>query len=125
MTTCTSIQPAGSRVKPASKLVLAAIAGGFVGAMCLGTASATTAYDNVPTLAIRYSDTDLATDSGAHTLYRRIVSAAEKACPPVRTGTLVVSGAVRQCREQMIDLTIRKIDSPVLAAVRASESKNS
>jgi len=125
MTIYTCIRPLGSRAKLASsKFVLAAIASGFVGAMCLGTASATTAYDDVPTLVIRYSDTDLATDSGAHVLYRRIVSAAEKACPPVLSGTWTVSPAIRQCREQMVDLTIRKINNPVLAAVRASEWKN-
>jgi len=125
MTIHTCNLPLRSRAKLASsKFLTAAIAGGFIAAMCLGTASAGTAYNDPPTLAIRYDDTDLATDRGVHVLYRRIVSAAEKACPPALSGTWAVSAAIRDCRQQMIDLTVRKINSPVLAAVRASESKN-
>ena len=106
-----------------NKFLPAAVAGLFVGAMCLGTASATTPYADVPTLAIRYSTADLATDGGVHVLYRRIVSAAEQACPPPPSGSWAVSAGIRDCRRQMIDLAVRKINSPVLAAVRAGEAK--
>jgi UrcA family protein len=120
MTTFTAARPAASR----AKFALLMITGGLVGALGVGAINAASVDSDGPSVAIRYSAADLANDDTVRALYHRIVKAAEQVCPQVQTGTMLVSAAVRQCREQAVEHTVQKINDPRLAALHASGSKN-
>jgi UrcA family protein len=121
MTTFTTARPAISR----AKFALLMITGGFVGAMGVGASSVAAVEGDAPTLAIHYTEADFANESSVRALYHRIVHAAEQACPQVQTGTRLLHTAGQQCRKQVIDQAVQKINNPRLAAVRAGDSKNS
>jgi UrcA family protein len=99
--------------------------GGFAGVAAAGTAGASPASSDVPALAVRFSADMLATDSGAHALYRRLAQAAEQVCPPQPTESRIVPEAVVKCREQAITAAVNKIHNQRLAAVHAAASSKS
>ena len=110
--------------KLASKLLLL---GGLAGLAAAGTAGAadtagTSTYDGL-TLVVRYDADMLATDGGARSLYRRLTRAAEQVCPNT-SYSLLVSQAVRECRQQAVASAVSKIHNQRLAAVYAASSKS-
>jgi UrcA family protein len=98
------------------------VLGGILGAASIGTANAATADDNVPSVAVRYNQQSLDSESGARVLYRRIVNAATEVCPN-DTASHFVAPAVRQCREESIARAVFQINSPKLVAVYTTASK--
>jgi UrcA family protein len=99
--------------------------GGFAGVAAAGAAGASPASSDAPALAVRFSADMLATDSGAHALYRRLAQAAEQVCPPQPTESRIVPEAVVKCREQAITAAVNKIHNQRLAAVHAAASSKS
>ena len=77
----------------APKVTLAMILCGIVsaaGMAAAGAASAATQDGDVPSKAVRYDSASLLTDTGAHVVYRKIVSAAEAVCP-ANPGSMILS----------------------------------
>ena len=85
--------------------------------MFAGHANAETS--DVPSVTVRYDDLDLATKQGAHTLYRRIVAAAEKVCPDYQTRDLGRITRAQSCRAAAISRAVRQVNSPQLAVIYA------
>jgi UrcA family protein len=109
----------GSRPKITLLMVLC----GIVSAASVGAVSAATS-DEVPGISLQYDPQSLATDSGARMVYRQIVAAAERACPEVSTGSLLVSNVTKECRKQLIARTVRQINNPRLVEVYSASSKS-
>ena len=105
----------------APKVTLAMILCGIVSAAGMAAASAATQDGDVPSQAVKYDSASLLTDTGAHVVYRKIVSAAEAVCP-ANPGSIILSGAVQACRAQAIAAAVRKIDNSRLAAIHDSAS---
>lgn len=91
-------------------------------AASIGAANAAGTDDGVPTVALRYSPKSLETESGARTLYRRIVNAAAEVCPNYGNPHFVPA-VVRKCREESVERAVLKINSPNLVAVHTANSK--
>jgi UrcA family protein len=106
---------------PRLKLTLVAL-GGILAAASIGIPNAVAADDSVPSIAVRYDPRSLESESGARTLYRRIVHAAAAVCPN-DSNPHFVSAAVLQCRKESIARAVFQINSPKLVAVHASASK--
>ena len=64
-----------------SKITMAMIACGIVGAAFIGAANAATPDDDVARVTVRYNPQSLETESGARALYSQLVNAAAEACP--------------------------------------------
>lgn len=114
---------AGSRTKSALLLL-----GGFVGVMGVmgvGAASAASPGGDVPSVVVKYSDQSLTTDGGVKELYHRIVHAAKQVCPEASVRDFEARRQIEQCRDQAVARAIRKIDNSRLAALHATNSKNS
>src|SRR5271167_1643700 len=87
----------------------------LIGGMAVGAAGAAAAADNdVNTAVVRYSTVDLATDSGVHTLYRRIEPA----------GSRLPNEAVIRCRKEAVAGAVEKIHNQRLAALDAAGKKS-
>jgi UrcA family protein len=99
-------------------LILLGSIAGLIGA---GAASA----QDVPSVTVKYSEQNLATDAGANELYHRIVRAAKQACPEASIRDLKAVREVEACRNQAIARAVNKIDNSRLAAAYATHSKNS
>jgi UrcA family protein len=115
--------PAETTVRvPLPKVTIAMILCGIVSAAGIGAASAATAPDDdVPSVVVKYQPAALLTDSGARTVYRKIVSAAEQVCPQ-NPDSRILNEAVRQCRAQSITRAVMKINNSKLAAIHDSAS---
>jgi len=107
----------------APKVTIAMILCGIVSAAGIGAASAAVPDEDAPSVVVKYQPENLLTDSGARTVYRKIVIAAELVCPQP-SGSPLVSGAVRECRAQSIARAVTKINSSKLAAIHDSASRN-
>jgi UrcA family protein len=107
------------------KVTLLMVLCGVVGGMTAQAASAATpADDDLPRLVVRFPADTLGTDSGAKTVYRRLVRAAEEVCPAVSSASPFVNTAVQACRDQAIARAVHQIGSPRLAALHAASSKS-
>ncbi len=106
----------------APKITLAMILCGIVSAAGMAAASAATQEANVPSLVVKYDPASLLTDAGAHTVYRKIVAAAEEVCP-ANSGSVILSAAVHQCRAQSIARAVMEINNSRLAAIHDSASR--
>lgn len=96
---------------------------GIVSAAGIGAASAAASDEDAPSVVVKYRSENLLTDSGARTVYRKIVSAAEQVCPQ-NPGSRIPSQAVRECRVQSIARAVMKINNSKLAAIHDSASRN-
>lgn len=120
MNTLTTTRRAG----PRSRLALLMLAGGIVGALGAGTASAAAAEIDVPSLVVRYSNLSLATDDGVSTLYRRLVFAAKEVCPEQPFRSLRAQTMVQECRAHAVSRAVEQIHNTRLAELHATSSKN-
>jgi UrcA family protein len=111
-----------SAARPRARLTLL-IAGAVGCVMAAGAASAGAVGAENPSRVVQYSPESLATDSGVHALYRRIVSAADAVCPQPSSFRWV-SDAVQACRQQAIARAVQQINNPHLAALYAGSSKS-
>jgi len=109
--------------RPAVTLLM--ILCGIAGVAGAGAVGAATSEDAVPRHVVKYNPQALDTDKGAKAVYRRLVMAAEEVCPQSPSGSLMVNGAVEQCREQAVARAVREINNPRLAAIGGSREKTS
>jgi UrcA family protein len=120
MSTFVTTRAAGSRFK----FALLMLAGSLGCAMTLGTASAATVDNDVPSLVVRYNSETLATEDGVQLLYRRIIGAANRVCPDESIRDLGAAARVRQCRAQAVARAVQHIGNSRLAALYATSSKS-
>ncbi len=104
------------------KITIAMMLCGIVSAAGIGAASAAVPDDDVQSVVVKYQPASLLTDIGAHSVYRRIVAAAEQVCPQ-SAGSRLISPIVQQCRAQAIARAVVKINDPRLAAVHDGASR--
>ncbi|MGO9934620.1 MAG: UrcA family protein [Steroidobacteraceae bacterium] len=107
-------------IRIATKLLLA----GGCAVAAASAAVASPADSDVPAVVIHYSTASLATDSGLHTLYRRLEMAAEKVCVIEPVGSRLPDAAVLKCRKEAIAGAIERINNPRLAAMNAANTKS-
>jgi UrcA family protein len=120
MSTSVTTRAAGLRFK----FALLMLTGSLGCAMAVGTASAATVDNDVPSLVVRYNPETLATDNGVQLLYRRIVGAAKQVCPDESIRDLGAGARVKQCRAQAVARAIQHIGNSRLAALDANSSKS-
>jgi UrcA family protein len=89
-------------------------------AACLAVGALGTARAAGPSIAVRYTGQDLATEEGSQALYARIEAAARAVCPVDDIRDLRAVAAARACRKQAIEQAVRSVDNPKLAAVYAA-----
>jgi UrcA family protein len=104
------------------RITLMMVLCGIVTASSVGAVSAATTDDDVPRISVKFDPQSLNTDSGARTLYRRIVKAAEIVCPAPSDSRLVAT-VVQQCRNAAIARAVQAINDPRLAAISAVHLK--
>ncbi|MGH8137403.1 MAG: UrcA family protein [Steroidobacteraceae bacterium] len=91
--------------------------------LAAGTASASRASDELPSVTVKYGDLDLSTTAGATALYGRIKRAARTVCgmdsiqPEER-----VYGNWKPCYNQAIATAVTKVNSPMLTAVHGGKA---
>lgn len=105
------------------KVTIAMLFCGIVSAAGIGAASAAVSDQDVPSVVVKFRPENLLTDSGARTVYRKIVLAAEQVCPQ-SIGSAVQSPAVLQCRAESVTRAVMKINNSKLAAIHESASRN-
>jgi len=93
-----------------SKLTLAAFAAAGFAAAISAPASAEQS-DQTRVTAVRYSDLDLASESGQRAMQRRIELAAREVCgvDELATGTRIVSSSARTCYAQTLENLSREV----------------
>jgi UrcA family protein len=106
------------------KITLMMLLCGLVSAASIGAPSAAAGGDDVPSIAVKFSQESLVTDAGARQLYRRLIAAAEEVCPNNSVGHRWVTDEVTQCRKQAVARAVYQINSPRLAALYAGSSKS-
>ena len=99
--------------------------GGLAGLAVAGTAGASTARIDAPSMVVQYSAAALATDSGTRALYRRLALAAEQVCPLQTTNMHFLSEVVLKCRQEALTAAVGKIHNQRLAALHASRMTKS
>jgi len=88
----------------------------------LSAASAAT-VDEVPSVIVKYGDLNLGTDAGVHTLYGRLVRAADRVCRVEFNGDLHTRQRTLECREAAIARAVSAVGNPRLVALRAVHSR--
>lgn len=78
------------------------------------------AASDVPSIAVRYGDLNLATAEGNRVLLRRIVAAASKVCPANSPGSKLARN--RSCMEEAIARAVSDTKSPQLAELQAARA---
>jgi UrcA family protein len=97
---------------------------GCVLGMGSSMAHAATTADDVPSVAVQYSASDLSSDEGARNLYRRIATAAQAVCPNADPRDLDAFAVSKSCQSEAIARAIHDVRSPRLAAVSATRGHN-
>jgi UrcA family protein len=97
----------------------------FVGVVASGAAGAAVSDDFVPHVTVKFSPAMLATEDGARAVYRRIVKAADRACPDTTTGSRILNESVRQCRQQAVARAVQQVNNAELAQIYSSSTKHS
>jgi UrcA family protein len=105
------------------KVTIAMLFCGIVSAAGIGAASAAVSDEDVPSVVVKFRPENLLTDSGARTVYRKIVLAAVQVCPQ-SVGSAVQSPAVMQCRAESITRAVMKINNSKLAAIHESATRS-
>ncbi len=119
-----NIVTAGHVTVSRPKITLMMLMCGIVSAACVGAVSAATTEDDAMSVTVHFSAQSLDTDSGARSVYHQLVRAAAEVCPQ-DSSSLLISAAVRQCREESVARAVYKIHNERLAAVYAANTKNS
>jgi len=77
---------------------------------------------DVPTVSVKYSDLNLATEHGSRVLYNRLETAAQRVCPRVGYVTeLRRNRDARDCITASVERAAKQIQSPKFAEVAASK----
>jgi len=107
-----------------SKITIAMIVCGILGAAFIGAASAAAVDDDAMHITIRYNPQSLDTESGARALYSRLIQAAAEVCPPSSDSPHWMTRQVRECREQALARAVFQVNNPKLAAIYAANSRS-
>ena len=76
--------------------------------------------DQPLTKLVRFTDLDLNTPAGVHTLYHRLERAAREVCLPAeRSGSLFATPAYVNCTTHALLTAVRDVDRPLLTAYYA------
>ncbi len=75
-----------------------------------------------PSQVVRYSDLDLSTAAGIHTLYSRIQDASWRVCRQVAPPQNATRIENLKCRETLIDVAVSEVNKPELTALRTGKS---
>ena len=80
----------------------------------------------LPSVKVTYSDLNLASDKGANTLYRRIVSAAHQVCgaDEVDIRDLATLAQTQSCERQAIAHAVDAVHSPRLASAYSAHLRH-
>ena len=102
-------------------IALAAVIGG--GALAPAGALAGDRDSSHPREVVSYADLDIGTVEGAKALYDRIQRASAKIChhyhPPHHLGGAM---AHYRCRQELVDMTVDDVKSPMLSAIHENRS---
>jgi UrcA family protein len=91
----------------------------------LGSAQALAAPPaGAPSVTVGYSDLDLSTAAGAHTLYHRIKGAARDVCGSEGRSVLEVN-LWRRCVQSAIADAVGAVDSPLVTSVYTGRTRES
>jgi UrcA family protein len=85
-------------------------------------AHATPATEGVPSVAVKYSALDLATDDGAGRLFTRIATAAQAVCPDASPRNLSAYAHSKMCQSEVIARAVHDVRSARLAAVYSAHA---
>ena len=109
-----------------SSAALSALAACLVLAPGLASAAdlAPTRTDGPPSITVRYTDLNLATEDGTTVLYARLVAAAPNVCAVSDIRNLRQVAAAEDCRQQAIANAVRDVHNPRLAAVYAAHLRH-
>ncbi len=105
------------------KITLLMLLCGLVLSGTAGAAQATAPERDAPHLTVQFLRSSLATDEGARTVYKRIVSAAESVCP-LQSGSRFVTESIQACREEAIARAVHEIGNTRLAALHATSANH-
>jgi len=107
-----------------TRIVAAAIVALIVGASA-AFAQPPMSQDDIPKVAVTYSDLNLATAEGSTVLYRRLVAAARQVCPQTDDSLLAMrmNREAERCVADAVERAVQKIRNPKFAEVAASYSR--
>ena len=104
-----------ARIVAATIVIIAVVAG-----VPASHAEDVATRSDVPSIAVKYSDLNLATEEGARILYRRLEAAATKVCPEIGYVTeLRQNREARQCIAASVEGAAKQIQSAQFAKVVA------
>ncbi len=79
---------------------------------------------NAPSVAVNYSDLNIASNEGSHVLYARLVAAAQRVCPAGGNLAELRHNRDRQrCISTAVERAVREVKSPQFAQVAASRMR--
>lgn len=98
--------------------------GGLAGLAAAGAAGAAPPAADGPGIVVKFNSDMLATESGTRALYRRLESAAERACP-IASNTRLVNERVQKCRQEALTAAVNQIHNQRLAELHAAANPKS
>jgi UrcA family protein len=106
-------------VRPIAALFLSVLTASAL----VGGASAATAEDEAgPSITVKYSRADLATEKGAEILYARLKRAAKLVCPETEYRDLVRFIRAKGCYETALANAVERVKQPRLTALHAQQT---
>lgn len=103
-------------------LAAALVAIAVIGGIPMSHAEEVADSSDVPAISVKYSDLNLATESGSRILYRRLEAAAKHVCPDIGYVTeLRQNREARQCIAAAVERAAKQIPSAQFAEVAGSK----
>ena len=78
----------------------------------------------VPSKTVRYSDLDLTTPHGIHTLYERIQNAAWALCLDIVPPTGPTFSENLKCRRTLVEAAVVQVNNPALSALLPDQGRS-
>jgi UrcA family protein len=97
---------------------------GLAGVAAAGTAVASPADSDTPTVVVHYRTAELASDNGVRALYHQLAKAAERVCENESTGAPLPTQGELKCRQQALAGAVDKVHNERLAALYHNGSKS-
>lgn len=73
-------------------------------------------------MRVKIGDLNVHTDTGARTAFKRINNAAREFCGPLQGYSATYSQEVRDCRKDMVDKAVSKLDAPLVTALHTPQA---
>ena len=80
------------------------------------------AHAEEATMRVRIGDLNVHEEPGARAALRRIKYAATNFCGPINGYPLTLTRASKECRKEMTDKAVAKLDAPVVTALYAPQT---